>query len=258
RVPLSWTWAPAPITAVGLYEGETYDAALLPDGWSAPGFASQWQQTTSLSLARFPAELVAPTGPPVRVTETLMPASVERTEDGHIRFDFGQNISGRLRLNLTGADAGQKLGLTHAEVLEAGHLALRPLRTAVAIDTYLAAGRPQEQWSPRFTIHGFRYAEIDGWHQPIDTLDVVAEVIHSDLRRTGWFACSDPLLEQLHHNVVWSMRDNFVDLPTDCPQRDERLGWTGDIQVFAPTAAFLYDCTGTLLSWLRDVAAEQG
>ena len=114
-----------------------------------------------------------------------------------------------------------------------------------------------ETWEPRFTIHGFRYVEIDGWPGKIDPDDLRAVVLHSDMRRTGWFSCSDELLNRLHENVLWSMRGNFVDLPTDCPQRDERLGWTGDIQVFAPTAAFLYDCTGMLASWLADVAAEQ-
>src|SRR6185436_10460514 len=133
----------------------------------------------------------------------------------------------------------------------------RPLRTALAINRYTLRGDDVETWEPSFTFHGFRYAEIDRWPGELRPEDVVAVVLHSDLERTGWFECSDVLLNRLHENVVWSMRGNFLDLPTDCPQRDERLGWTGDIQVFAPTASFLYDTAGFLQSWLADLAAEQ-
>jgi alpha-L-rhamnosidase len=114
-----------------------------------------------------------------------------------------------------------------------------------------------ETWEPRFTFHGFRYAEVEGWPGTLHLDDFRAVVCHSDLERTGWFECSDPLVNRLYENVVWSMRGNFLDVPTDCPQRDERLGWTGDIQVFAPTACFLYDTAGFLTSWLADLAADQ-
>ena len=120
---------------------------------------------------------------------------------------------------------------------------------------YAAAAR--ETWEPRFTFHGFRYAEVQGWPGELQPGDLRAVVCHSDLRRTGWFECSDALINQLHDNIVWGMRGNFLDVPTDCPQRDERLGWTGDIQVFAPTASFLFDCAGFLQSWLADLAVEQ-
>ncbi|MFN2166834.1 MAG: family 78 glycoside hydrolase catalytic domain, partial [Anaerolineae bacterium] len=119
------------------------------------------------------------------------------------------------------------------------------------------AGRGPETWEPRFTFHGFRYAEVEGWPGELTAGAIRAVVIHSDLERTGWFECSDPLVNRLHENVVWGMRGNFLDVPTDCPQRDERLGWTGDIQVFAPTASFLYDAAGFLQSWLADLAADQ-
>ncbi len=112
-------------------------------------------------------------------------------------------------------------------------------------------------WEPEFTFHGFRYAEVSGWPGEIPEGAVTAVVVHSDLERTGSFRTSHPLLQRLHDNVVWSLRGNVVSIPTDCPQRDERLGWTGDIQVFAPTAAFLYDVRGFLDSWLRDLALEQ-
>ncbi|GAA4079019.1 family 78 glycoside hydrolase catalytic domain [Nonomuraea soli] len=235
----TWQCAPSPVTATGLYDGETHDARREPTGWLPAD-----------ELPYDPSVLVAPAGPPVRNTEVLEPVQVL---DGGI-VDFGQNISGRLRITARGT-AGRTVTLRHAEVLENGALAVRPLRHAKATDTYILRGDPAdpvEEWEPRFTVHGFRYARLDG---PVD--EVRAAVYHTDLRRTGWFSCSDPLLDRLHENVVWSMRGNFVDLPTDCPQRDERLGWTGDIQVFGPTAAYLYDCAGMLGDWLADLAAEQ-
>ena len=172
--------------------------------------------------------------------------------------DFGQNLVGRLRIRVRDGEAGQTITLRHAEVLEQGELGTRPLRLAQATDRYiLARRRAEESWEPRFTYHGFRYAEISGWPGELTTDDLRAVVLHTDMERTGWFTCSDELINRLHENVVWGMRGNFFDVPTDCPQRDERLGWTGDIQIFAPTARFLYDCTGMLDSWLADVVAEQ-
>lgn len=265
-----WRTAPSTITSTGLYEGEHNDARLDVDGWLGTGFDdSEWQrpQTLALDATQIP-EFVAPTGPPVRVTETIEPVVVERRTNGRIRLDFGQNISGRLRIRASAA-AGHRLRIHHAEVLEDDELATRPLRGATSIDSYTFRGAESEEWAPRFTFHGFRYAELEDWpgdENPSETAGtleilapgaVVAEVLHSDMRRTGHFSSSNPMLNQLHANVVWSMRDNFVDLPTDCPQRDERLGWTGDIQVFGPTAAYLFDSGPTLRSWMQDVAAEQ-
>ena len=171
--------------------------------------------------------------------------------------DFGQNLVGRLRIRVPHGEAGQTITLRHAEVLDQGELGTRPLRLAQATDRYILGGEGEESWEPRFTYHGFRYAEISGWPGELTTDDLRAVVLHTDMERTGWFNCSDELINRLHENVVWGMRGNFFDVPTDCPQRDERLGWTGDIQIFAPTARFLYDCTGMLDSWLADVVAEQ-
>ncbi|MFI7703955.1 glycoside hydrolase family 78 protein [Nonomuraea sp. NPDC049480] len=251
-----WRCASGPVTAASLYDGEKHDARLLPRGWSQPGFdAAAWLPADA--LPHDPARLVAPTGPPVRRVETLAPVEMLTGPSGETILDFGQNISGRLRIRVQGP-AGHTVTLRHAEVLEDGALALRPLRHAAALDAYTLRGDAEpEEWEPRFTTHGFRYAQIDGWPGELDPADVQAVVCHTDMRPIGAFDCSDPLLNRLHDNVRWSMRGNFVDLPTDCPQRDERLGWTGDIQVFAPTAAFLYNCAGPLTSWLADLAAEQ-
>lgn len=250
-----WKASHGPILFSSLYKGEIFDARELPSGWSRPGFDdSCWQPV--VGVERDPATLMAPEGPPVRCTGELRPVSVWTAPSGKTLLDFGQNLVGRLQITVSG-QAGSVVTLRHAEVLQDGELYTRPLRQADATDTYTLAGAGTETWEPRFTLHGFRYAEIDGWTGGDIAENVVARVYHTDMERTGWFECSDPALNRLHDNVLWSMKGNFVDIPTDCPQRDERLGWTGDIQVFAPTASFLYDCSGMLSSWLKDVAAEQ-
>ena len=200
--------------------------------------------------------MVAPSGPPVRRIETLRPATILASPSGATIVDFGQNMSGRVRIRVCG-QAGDTVTLRHAEVLEHGELGTRPLRGAEATDTYVLAGDGPELYEPTFTMHGFRYVQVEGWPGELTPDAIDAVVCHSDMEPTGRFEASHDGLEQLHDNVRWSMRGNFVDLPTDCPQRDERLGWTGDIQVFAPSACFLYDCNGFLASWLEDLAAEQ-
>lgn len=250
-----WRAATGPLLASDIYDGETYDARRIVEGWSAPGFDdAAWAGVRPVEWNL--ATLVAPDGPPVRRTEEVAPAAIFRSPSGRTVVDFGQNLVGRLRLSVEGT-AGQTITLRHAEVLEGGELSIRPLRFAAATDRYTLRGGGMETWEPAFTFHGFRYAEVDGWPGEIDPAALRAIVCHSDMARTGWFECSDPLVNRLHANVVWSMRGNFFDIPTDCPQRDERLGWTGDIQVFAPTGSFLYDVAGFLESWMADLAAEQ-
>jgi len=252
----NWRAATGPILKNSIYDGETYDARLEQTGWSSGGFDDagwsgvqnfEWNLNT----------LVAPVGPPVRRTERIRPVSVTQSPSGKTLLDFGQNLVGRLVITVQGL-SGQTITLRHAEVLENGELCTRPLRLAEATDRYTLRGEGLETWEPRFTFHGFRYAEVDGWPGELRPADICAVVLHSDMERTGWFECSDPLLNRLHENVIWGMRGNFVDVPTDCPQRDERLGWTGDLQVFSPTASFLYDTSGFLQSWLADLAIEQG
>ncbi|MET9226166.1 glycoside hydrolase family 78 protein [Lentzea sp. NPDC003310] len=248
----SWRSSTGGLVTAGLYEGEHFDARAEPVGWAEPTFDdSAWHPVEV--VRRDTATLVAPSGPPVRRTELVRPVAVISRTEGRFLVDFGQNLVGRLRIRVRGA-AGDEVVLRHAEVLENGELCVRPLRTATSVDRYVLRGGEAEEWEPRFTFHGFRYAEVTG---KLDPSDVTAVVCHTDMRRTGWFTCSDPALERLHENVVWSMRGNFLDIPTDCPQRDERLGWTGDIQVFAPTASFLFYSAGLLTSWLTDLAADQ-
>jgi alpha-L-rhamnosidase len=251
-----WRSARGPIRTSGIYAGETYDAREERTGWSAPGHGDGgWAGVRVRPLDV--TTLVAPAGPPIRRMEELKPVAITTSISGRTLVDFGQNLVGRLRIRVKGP-AGTTVTLRHAEVVVDGELCTRPLRSAAATDSYTLRGDDAgEEWEPMFTFHGFRYAEVSGWPGELHADDVRAVVIHSDMERTGWFECSDPLVTRLHENVVWSMRGNFVDIPTDCPQRDERLGWTGDIAAFVPTASFLYDCAGLLSSWLRDLALEQ-
>jgi alpha-L-rhamnosidase len=255
----TWRAHAAPIVTSGIYAGEAYDARLEQPGWSDAGFDDRdWRPTTAVE--RDLGTLVARTGPPVRRIETLRPVGVTTSPSGRTILDFGQNLVGRLRIRTQGK-AGSTLVLRHAEVLEDGELCTAPLRGADATDRYTLRGDGPEAWEPRFTFHGFRYAEIGAQGSTAEAPGpdaVTAVVCHSDMERTGWFSCSDERITRLHANVVWGMRGNFLDVPTDCPQRDERLGWTGDINVFGPTASYLYDCAGVLVSWLADLAAEQG
>ncbi|MCV2394403.1 glycoside hydrolase family 78 protein [Actinotalea sp. M2MS4P-6] len=252
----TWRSAPGPLTRASLYDGERIDLRLLPAGWSEPGFDdSAWAPVAVLPLDR--AVLAAPDAPPVRCTEVLEPVEVTAVDGGWL-LDYGQNHSGRPRVRLPEAPAGTHVTIQHAEVLQDGRVYRRPLRQAAATDEIITDGRAVE-WEPRFTVHGYRYAFVTGWPgtEPPAPGAVVSRVLHSDMARTGWFSSDRADLDRLHENVVWGLRSNFVDIPTDCPQRDERLGWTGDIQLFAPTAAFLYDVHGVLSDWLRSVSIEQ-
>ena len=238
----SWTARESAIVADDLYDGQRTDLRR-PAGVAGP------VDVLDADLGR----LVAPDGPPIRVTDLLPTLAVTTSPSGRTIVDFGQNLVGWVRLRVRGGAAGDEVVVRHAEVLEHDELGVRPLRTAKATDTYVLAGPDEVTLEPSLTFHGFRYAEVTG----VTEFSAEAVVVGSDLRRTGWFESSHALLNRFHDNVVWGMRGNFLDVPTDCPQRDERLGWTGDIQVFSPTASFLFDSAGFLTNWLADLAAEQ-
>jgi alpha-L-rhamnosidase len=241
----TWTARESAITADDLYDGQSTDLRRTP-GAATPVDVLD----ADLGL------LVAPDGPPVRITEVLPAQEITTSPTGKTLVDFGQNVVGRIRLRVRGGAAGDEVVLRHAEVLDEGEIGVRPLRTAKATDRYVLAGPDEVTLDSALTFHGFRYAEVTGVAD-LKVEDLEAVVVGSDLRRTGWFESSNELLDRFHENVVWGMRGNFLDVPTDCPQRDERLGWTGDIQVFSPSASFLYDSAGFLTNWLADLAAEQ-
>ena len=251
----SWRLGGGAIVFDSIYDGETYDARLYPHGWDRPGFDdSAW---AAAEVADWDlGTLFVTDAPPVREIELLPVREVIRTAAGRTVLDFGQNFAGWVRFTLD-APAGTTIVLHHTEVMIHGEPDFEPNRTALTTDTYIHAGDGPVTWEPRLTFHGFRYVDIDGWPGELDPAAFTGVVIHTDMARTGWFECSNEMINQFHANVVWSTRGNFVSLPTDCPQRDERLGWTGDINAFAPTATFLYDVHGILGSWLEDLAAGQ-
>lgn len=237
----SWTAVTTPVRAADLYDGCDVDLTVLtrpPQPWPVEVVGDGALPVLSVRQ-----------GPPVRRTQVrpMVPAAGAPGV-----LDAGQNLAGWVRLTVR-AQEGQRVEVRHAEVLVDGRLATEPLRTARATDTYvLTAG--EHVLEPSFTFHGFRFATVQ---TDAEVLSAEAVVVHSDLARTGHFACSDERLVRLHSNVVWGQLGNFLSVPTDCPQRDERLGWTGDAQVFAATAALLHDCRGFFADWLRDLALEQ-
>jgi alpha-L-rhamnosidase len=238
-----------------IYDGVTIDAKLEPEGWSEAGF-DDWAWHEVESIVWDIGTLAEATTPPIRRIEELAPQAIWKSSAGTTVVDFGQNLAGWARLRLDGP-RGTIVTIRHSEVLVDGVPDYTTLRTAEATDRYILAGNGPQEFEPRFTYHGFRYAEIEGLAVDLRPADIRAVVVHSDMTRTGWFETSNDLLNRLHENVVWSMRGNFVGVPTDCPQRDERLGWTGDLNAFAPTATYLYDVRDVLTSWLEDLALEQ-
>jgi alpha-L-rhamnosidase len=241
----SWTVGPSDTIADDLYDGQTIDARRRNPDWMP-------QELAAVPLAFDTSVLVPAIGPPVVRHETRQPQRSWTSPSGRTLVDFGQNLVGWVRFSAQGP-AGEEIRIRHAEVLEDGELGTRPLRDAQATDRFILSGG-LDSFEPTFTFHGFRYVEVAG---PLDPASLEAVVVHSDLRRTGSFECSDALLTQLHRNIVWGLRGNVLDVPTDCPQRNERLGWTGDLAVFAPSAAYLYDVSAFLSDWLVDLDVEQ-
>ncbi|KQN73490.1 alpha-L-rhamnosidase [Sphingomonas sp. Leaf62] len=250
-----WRHHEAPITMSEIYAGEDHDRRRWPAGWASPGFDDDawlpvWDAPTP------DAALAAPLGPPIRITRTVPAATIRRIgPDSHI-VDFGQNFAGRVRLSVTG-QAGREVVVTHAEILtKEGALDRRNLRVARAQDRYVLAGEAGEVLEPAFTFQGFRYARIDGLDD-LTAAMVTALVVSSDLPEIGTFATDQPVVQKLWLNTLWSQRSNFRGNPTDCPQRDERLGWTGDAQVFWDTAAFNMDVSGFTRSFTRMLRDDQ-
>ncbi|HTH06482.1 MAG TPA: family 78 glycoside hydrolase catalytic domain, partial [Ilumatobacteraceae bacterium] len=250
----SWRAGSGEVLADDLYKGETIDARLRDDAWQRPGFDDAgWDAVHAVEFDS--GRLVPRTSPPVRRLGERAVERVWTSPSGKTLVDFGQNIVGFARVRAAGP-AGAEVVLRHAEVIEHGELGTRPLRRADATDRFILSGG-EDVFEPTLTFHGFRYAEVTGWPGELDPAALMAVVVGSDIRRIGSFECSDPLLNQLHSNVVWGMKGNFLSVPTDCPQRDERLGWTGDLAVFAPTAAFLGDTESFLADWLTDAELER-
>jgi alpha-L-rhamnosidase len=251
-----WKSNAGPILKSDIYNGEVYDARRELTGWDQAGYDdAQWKGVMEKNIDK--KLLVASESVPVRVTQALHPVKKIITPKKEVVIDFGQNMTGWVAFSLQGK-AGDQIKLQFAETLDgAGNFFRDNLRKARAEDVYVFKGGGRETYEPHFTFHGFRYMKIEGYDGEARLEDFVGKVIHSDVTATGRFDCSDAMVNQLVSNIQWSMRGNFLDIPTDSPQRDERLGWTADAQVFAPTACYLADVAAFFGKWMKDLAAEQ-
>ena len=248
-----WRATTGPIRYSDLLHGEHYDARRELDGWTEPGYDDDAWAAVRMR-GRDEAALVPERAQPIRVTEELAPVSVTEREPGVHVVDLGQNMVGWVRLEIEG-ERGRTVRLRFAEMLEEdGSLHLANLRSARPQDTYVLRGGGREVFEPRFTFHGFRYVEV---HGPAEVPELVGRVAHSDTPATGRFECSSDLVNQLWRNVTWGQRGNFLSVPTDCPQRDERLGWLADAQVFLPSAALNMDVAAFVTKWGDDILDAQ-
>jgi alpha-L-rhamnosidase len=252
----SWKAATAPILSSDIYSGEIYDARLERSGWSDPGYDEVgWFPVTRVPTSN--ANLIAQVGPPVRRIAEIAPRRIFKTPNGTVVADMGQNMTGWVRLRVVGP-AGTTVTLHHAEVLDGdGNLYTDNLRSAEQKVKYTLSGKGEEVYEPHFTYQGFRYVAVEGYPGEVTPSSLTGIVVHADVARTGGFETSSELINRLQNNIVWSQKGNFLDVPTDCPQRDERLGWTGDAQVFSPTAVFNMDLDAFYTKWLGDLAADQ-
>ena len=245
-----------PIRLSSIYNGETYDARLELPGWNSPGFNDAGWSGVAVADERKDI-LVAQVGPPVRRMEEIRPVKIFKAPNGDTVVDMGQNMVGWVRLK-TNRPTGTEIILRHAEVLDKfGNTYFANLRSARQTNRYILKGSGPETFEPHFSFQGFRYVTVSGFpgEPPLDAFTGV--VVYSEIPQTGWFECSNPLVNRLQQNILWGQKGNFLDVPTDCPQRDERLGWTGDAQVFARTACFNADVASFYTKWLRDLAADQ-
>ncbi len=252
----SWRATTGAILHADLYHGEHYDARLEMTGWDAPQFDdSGWQ--TPVVHTRDAVKFVTDRAEPIRAIEAIAPISINQHTEGCFIVDFGQNLTGWVRLEVEGA-AGISVQMRFAEILEpSGGIYTENLRSARQTDTYILKGIGLEVWEPRFTFHGFRYLELTGFPGTPKPEALTARFVGSDTPLTGHFETSNELVNQLQRNIVWGQRDNFLSIPTDCPQRDERLGWLGDAQAFIRTASFNADVSAFFSKWMFDVVDAQ-
>jgi alpha-L-rhamnosidase len=252
-----WKASTGPILEADFLKGETYDARRERPGWDEPGCDdSGWDGVVTGSDEVKP-RMEAHPGPPVRAIHEFKPKKITEPQTGVYVFDLGQNFAGVARLKVSGKP-GQHVVLRFAERLAPdGNIYTANLRGARSMDTYICKGRGTEVWQPRFTFHGFQYVEVTGLNRrpAMDTITGVA--LSSDAPEAGSFVCSDPMLNQLHSNIYWTQRANFIDIPTDCPQRDERLGWMGDAQVYCRAATLNADVEAFFTKWMVDVDDAQ-
>jgi len=251
-----WKITTSPFLKASIYDGEIYDARLEKNGWSQPGFDTAGWQNARVG-ATPETELKPLVSPPVRPQFEKKAVAVSEPKPGVYVFDFGQNFSGWARLKVAG-ERGAEITLRYAELQhEDGHANQSNLRRAEATDHYILSGSVEETYEPRFTYHGFRYVQVEGYPGKPSLDDIVGIVVHSDCEVTGQMQFANPLLDKFWHNALWSQRSNFFCVPTDCPQRDERMGWMGDIQIFMDAAAFNMDIDAFIRRFLKEARAAQ-
>lgn len=252
----SWRSTRSNILTSEIYDGEIIDATKERKNWNLPAYNDAgWDDVKVASFGY--SNLTASCNEPVKKQESFYPVKLIITPKGEQVLDFGQNLVGWVKVKLSGS-RGDSIRIYHAEVLDkAGNFYTANLRSAKAKTTYILNEDPKQVFEPHFTFFGFRYIKIEGNKTPIQPEDFTAIVMHSNLPQTGQFVTSDTLINQLQHNIFWSQKGNFLDVPTDCPQRDERLGWVGDAQVFSRTAAFNMDVNNFFSKWMKDVTADQ-
>ncbi len=252
----TWRWAEGPIRSADLLMGQHIDARLAIPGWDTKDFdATSWHPVEIAEPTG--AELVAQPSPPVRIIAEIAPTAVTEPRPGVFVFDLGQNIAGWARLNVHGR-AGDRIELRFAERLDPdGTIYTANLRDAKATDIYICRGGGPELFEPRFTFHGFQYIEITGFPGYPGLDAVTGCALASACPEAGVFQCSHPMVNRLFSNLLWSQRANYISIPTDCPQRDERLGWMGDAQVFVRTGSFNLDVAAFFTKWMQDVVDAQ-
>jgi len=245
-----------PIRFANLYDGETYDARREMPGWDEASFDDQdWQPVKVVDFSR--ANLIWQRNEPIRTFRNLRPINLTEPETGTFLFDMGQNLVGWCRLQARG-ERGDEVVLRHAEhAREDGTIYTKNLSDADQTDRWILTGRDNEEFEPRFTYHGFRYVEVTGLSEKPTLDDLVGVALHSDVRTTGEFECSSELVNQLMRNIVWTQRNNLHGVPTDCPQRNERAGWMGDMQAFCQTAIYNCDMAAFLSKWILDIRDSQ-
>ena len=245
-----------PIRSADLLDGETYDARREMPGWDKPGFDDRAWQPAEVA-ARIDTKLVAQPNEPIRVVREIKPIALTEPKPGVFIFDLGQNMVGWCRLTAQGP-AGSTVTIRHAEMLnDDGMIYTDNLRAAKEVDRYTLRGGGPEDFEPHFTYHGFRYVELTGLTAQPQLGDLTGRVFHSASPDAGMFTCSEPMLNKLWENILWTQRSNLHSIPTDCPQRDERLGWMGDILIFVQTGIFNLDMAAFFTKWVRDVRDAQ-
>lgn len=252
-----WKAAGGPILLSDIYAGERYDARLEKPGWDAPGYDDAGWEAVQTVEAPGGALASQASFPPIRVCHTLLPRTLSIPKPGVFVYDFGQNFTGWVKLRVSGP-RGAQVKIRHAEILyKDGTLNVAPNRKAEATDVYILKGEGEEVFEPRFTYHGFQYVELTGFPGTPSLTTIEGQFVHSDVPLRGNFLCSDPLINQIHQNILWGQLSNLMSIPTDCPQRDERMGWLGDAQLTAEEAVYNFDMTGFYAKWLRDIQDAQ-